>query len=377
MKKHAIALLTSQALQPGNNRIQLLPAGEFRSSDTRPSECANWVLTAALAAKLIEKAKLAKNDFLIDYEHQNLHTAVNGQPVPAAGWFSGANLVWQDDGLYVENVDWTPKAAAMIADKEYRYISPVFSYDKNTGEVTDIFSVAITNDPGLDCIKEITLAAMTKYAAGSTTPTENTMNENILKLLRQLLGLPDTATEAEILEALTQSVGQLPKDGEGQEAATASLSRLIALHQSSTATIATKNQEIVALKTAASAAALKSGQPDLTKYVPIEAVQTMQTDLAALTAKVNGGEVSTLIEETIKDGKLVPSMKAWAEGLGKQDVAALKSYIDNAAPIAALTKIQSGGGAPTGDHGLTVTELEAATISGLTAAEYAEAKKGL
>lgn len=375
MKKHAIALLTSQALQPGSNKIQLLPAGKFRSNDTRPVECADWVLTAALAHQIIENAKLAKNDFLIDYEHQNLHAATNGQPVIAAGWFKGTNLVWQDDGLYAESVDWTPKAAAMIADKEVRYISPVFSYDPITGEVTGILSVAITNDPGLDCIKEITLAAMTKYAAGSTPPTENIMDK-ILELLRKLLGLADTATEAEILEALTQSVGQLPKDGEGNDAATASLSRLITLHQSQSTSLTNKDQEIAALKTAASVAALKSGQPDLTKYVPIEAVQTMQTELAALTAKVNGGEVSTLIEEAIKDGKLPMSMKAWAEGVGKQDVAALKSYIDNAAPIAALTKLQTGGTGPTGEHGLTATELEAAKITGLTAAEYAEAKKG-
>ncbi|MEX9784624.1 phage protease [Providencia manganoxydans] len=375
MKKHAIALLTSQALQPGSNKIQLLPAGKFRSNDTRPVECASWVLTAELAANVIEKAKQRKTDFLIDYEHQSLHAATNGQRVIAAGWFKGANLVWQDDGLYAENVDWTPNAAAMIADKEVRYISPVFSYDPVTGDVTGILSVALTNDPGLDCIKEITLAAMTKYAAGSTTPMENTMDK-ILALLRKLLGLADTATEAEILEALTQSVGQLPKDGEGDDAATASLSRLITLHQSQTTSLAGKDQEIAALKTAASAAATKAGQPDLSKYVPIEAVTELQKDIAALTAKVNGGEVSTLIEEAIKEGKILPPMKAWAEGLGKQDVAALKSYIDNAAAIAALTKLQSGGTAPTGEHGLTAVELEAATISGLTAAEYAEAKKG-
>ncbi|MEQ5285545.1 MULTISPECIES: phage protease [Providencia] len=376
MKKHAIALLTKQVLQPGSNKIQLLPAGKFRSTDIRPEECESWVLTPELAQQLIGRAKLVKNDFLIDYEHQSLHTEKNGQPAPAAGWFKGANLVWQDDGLYVENVDWTPKAAAMIADKEYRYISTVFSYDKVSGAVTDIFSVTITNNPGLDGMNEITLAAMTKYAAGSTPPMENTMDK-ILALLRKLLGLADTATEAEILEALTQSVGQLPKDGEGDDAATASLSRLITLHQSQSTSLADKDQEIAALKTAASAAATKAGQPDLSKYVPIEAVTQLQKDIAALTAKVNGGEVSDLIEAAIKDGKILPPMKAWAEGLGKQDVAALKSFIDNAAPIAALTKLQSGGTAPTGEHGLTAVELEAATISGLTAAEYAEAKKGL
>ncbi|MBS7690114.1 hypothetical protein I0E98_04960 [Pseudomonas lalucatii] len=42
-------------------------------------------------------------------------------------------------------MDWTKSAASMIAGKEYRYLSPVFSYDKRTGKVLELHHVGLTN----------------------------------------------------------------------------------------------------------------------------------------------------------------------------------------------------------------------------------------
>ena len=103
--------------------IRLLPAGPFRSVDTRPAECAAWQLSAETAARLIATAAARTSDYVIDFEHQTLRSAENGQPAPAAGWFK--TLEFKPDGLYATDVRWTANAARMIAAGEYRYLSLV------------------------------------------------------------------------------------------------------------------------------------------------------------------------------------------------------------------------------------------------------------
>jgi phage I-like protein len=81
---------------------------------------------------------------VIDYEHQTLNAATNGQPAPAAAWFS--TLEWRDgDGLYATDVQWTERAAAMVAAGEYRFLSPVFCFD-NHGNVKALLHAALTNN---------------------------------------------------------------------------------------------------------------------------------------------------------------------------------------------------------------------------------------
>jgi phage I-like protein len=199
------------------------------------------------------------------------------------------------------------------------------------------------------------------------------MNEELLKLLRKLLGLADDATEADILAALQQAAGDMPKENEG-DAAAASLSKLLAMFTALSASVKGKDDKIAALTVAATAN--KGTTVDPTKYVPIAVVNDLTTQLAALTARVDGGDLDGLITEALSSGKLLPTMEEWARDMGKKDIAALRNYINAAAPIAALTTQQSGGKPPAGEtHGLTATELEVAALTGLTPAEYAAAKK--
>ncbi|MDR0633616.1 MAG: phage protease [Azoarcus sp.] len=149
----------------------LLPAGAFRAVDGRPYDIANWVLSERIAAQVIARAEARKSDILIDYEHQSLHAEWNGQPAPAAGWFR--ELAWRDGGLYATGIKWTDRAAQMIASREYRYISAVFSYLPSTGEVLEIISVAITNTPALDGLEALIAARRTN------STQENTMTDDV------------------------------------------------------------------------------------------------------------------------------------------------------------------------------------------------------
>jgi phage I-like protein len=95
-----------------------------------------------------------------------------------------------------------------------------------------------------------------------------------------------------------------------------------------------------------SIAALKAGRPIPAKYVPIEQVKSLQTQVATLTAANQEREVNELVTTALESGKLLPDMEKWARELGKKSVADLKAYLDSAAPIAALAGTQTRGRKP-------------------------------
>ena len=128
-------------------RIQLIPAGEFRANDGRPVDAPFWRLSPQRAAALVAELNARPVRLMVDYEHQTLFTAQNGQPNPASGWLSG--FEWVDGkGLYAE-VQWTAAAKERIAGGEYRYISPVFQYTP-AGDILSLLPPALTNTPALD-----------------------------------------------------------------------------------------------------------------------------------------------------------------------------------------------------------------------------------
>ncbi|MGU9776186.1 phage protease [Salmonella enterica] len=354
-------------IKADGKRVQLLPAGSFRSTDTRPADCAAWVMNDAAARRVMDALAKRRSRIVIDYEHQTYNTEQNGQPAPAAGWMDGSRMEWDPAvGLFALDVEWTERAAAMIAAGEYRYISPVFAYDQKTGEILYVFNAALTNNPGLDGLEAVSLSALRSLFEYDHT-TENPMNEELLKLLRQLLGLPDDASEADILAALQQIAGDMKKEGEGAATMSAILTGF--------KTLTTEN---AALKVSVAAALKNKGTPDPAQYVPISVVTDMQTQMAQLTQRLDGGELDSVITAALTAGQLLPSMESWARELGGKDLAALKAYVAAAAPIAALSGQQNGGEPPAGGaHGLTAVELKVATLTGFTAEEFAAAKKEL
>lgn len=164
----------STLLPQGSDKaaFRIIPAGRFKSVDGRPVG-GSWLLTAERGAEMVAAAAIRANDYVIDYEHQTLLTAENGKPAPAAGWFH--KLEWRADGLYIIDARWTAEARKMIDAHEYRFVSPVFIFDKNTFEVQELQNVAITNAPGLHGLTDL---ALLKSGA---QPAENDAIEAFLK----------------------------------------------------------------------------------------------------------------------------------------------------------------------------------------------------
>ncbi|EJU64520.1 TPA: hypothetical protein WGQ91_000294 [Neisseria meningitidis] len=332
MSKNAqktLLAVCSFEVQPKDGRIQLLPYGEFRAVDGRPTDVPAWYLTEENGHDVALLANSSRNQLVVDYEHQTLYKEKNGQPAPAAGWMRW--LEFTPKGMFAE-VEWTDKAAAAIAAKEYRYISAVFSYDTK-GYVSKIFHAALTNFPALDGMDEVLAAASAQILKPETE--QNPMKE----LLQQLFGLPD-AGEEELKAALSALVEAKPKD--------------VALSADVFAQLAEKDSRIAALTA-------QTAKPDLTKYAPISVVQELQSKVAALTS-----------------GKLLPAQKEWAEGVLKQPggLAFLTGFIENAQPVAALAGSQTGGKAP--DErvaALTAEEAAAAKMLGMSGEEFVKIKE--
>jgi phage I-like protein len=323
MKTRIAAL--ALAINTATNEIQLFPAGEFAGVDGRPQDVdgGKWIINAELATALVAQVDAANTPLVIDYEHQTLRTTENGQPAPASGWFS--KVEWREGvGLYAVGVEWTEKAAAMIAAGEYRFISPVFTYNKR-GEVCQLLHAALTNTPALDGMDAVMLAAASRLASLSTETETTIVDEEQLAMLlanlRWLLNLPETSTPEEVCAELKKIIDGV-SGSQGTAAASVGLSALLAQ----------KDEQI---------ASLSANAYDPAKHSPIEVVTDLQSRLAALSQTSSSAEVDTLVQAALSDGRLLPVQENWAKDYGKKDVAAFKTWLGSAPKIAALSHKQS------------------------------------
>lgn len=285
--------------------IQIFPAGRFDAPRGAMAGSGPWKIDGKIAARLLAQLSARSNPLVVDYEHQTLRAADNGQPAPAAGWLSPDAFEWREGhGLYALDPDWTAAAKRFIEQGEYRFLSPVFTYDRKTGEVLDLLHVALTNAPAIDGMAELGLQAAAKFDLLSTNPQEPAMEQ-----LLTLFGLKPDATEEDAIAALTQLQAENAKLKKDVEAA----------------------QQAVA--------AAKAETPE----TAVTAMRSMQAELAALREQVEGREIDELVTAALTAGKLVPAQEDWARNLGKSDMAALKGYIDTAQPIAALKGKQTDG----------------------------------
>lgn len=283
-------------VRPGESMIRLIPDGEFDAPRGSMAGRGPWRLTPEAAARVIAANRSRTADILIDFEHQALLAEHNGKPVPAAGWIDPRSLEYRPDGeepgLYGA-VKWVGDTAALIAADEYRYLSPVFPADRESGEPLDLLHVALTNFPAID---EPLYAALSARYPRTVQLQETSVNETLKKLLAAL-GLPEVTSEDDAVAGVVALKAKADQAG-------------------------TLQGEIAALKAAGPAI------PDPAKFAPVEIMQALQTEIAALSARINTGEVAQLVDGALADGRLLPAQKSWAESLGKTDLVALKAYID-------------------------------------------------
>ncbi|AUZ85856.1 phage protease [Methylophaga nitratireducenticrescens] len=328
----AIAVCSSAPLD--GNSLQLMPDGKFSAPrGSMLGLTGPWFIDDRIAAAAIARIRQYDNDIVIDYEHQTLKSAENGKPAPAAGWIKRDQIKWvAGKGLIATNVEWTAEAKAFIESGQYKYLSPVFAFNKSTGHVLDIRQVALTNDAAIDGMDEVLAAATAKFLPHHQQE-ENPMNPALLKLL----GLDKAATEDEVIAACKA----LQTDK------------------------VTLEQQLADKDTALAAAT--AATPETATAV----IKEQGEQIAALKARLDGNDVDTLIAAAKAEGKVTPAQEKWLEN---QPVDVVKSFVEAAAPIAALTQQQIDGKTNQFDKDgkavLTEQQVAVCTSMGISQEDY-------
>lgn len=280
--------------------VHLIPAGPFSGRDGRGP----YQLDGKSVLEIFAQWGA---DLSVDYEHQSLNTLDNGQPAPAAGWVKSLEL--RDDGIW-GRVEWTDRAAAMIAAREYRYLSPVFDYDRG-GVVFRLLNVGLTNNPNLY------LTALNRregFSSAHSTKGGNVDLKDIIERLRYMLNLPSLATPEEVvaeLDKLKALIGQ-PE--------TQAMRQALALPD--TAGVG----EIIR-----AAHGRVTGAPDPGQYIPRAEYDRVAHSLQQLQQQTADNDVEKAVREAMAAGKVAPASADWARSYCRRDPKGFAEFV-SAAP---------------------------------------------
>lgn len=316
--QHSNLTLALAAAGSPDGWIMLFPFGTSQGRDGRgPYHLKD--MAAVIAASTADSIDIA-----IDRDHQ-FDILPPGSEKPAAGWIK--QMQARADGIY-GLPEWTPRAQQQLTDGEYRYISPVFFFDRQ-GVVKKIIRASLVNDPNLE-MKAVA-------AADRLNQTQETepMDE-LLKKLAELLGLGDDATEASVLEAIAALKGVDTAVKEAVEApAEATADEVVEkLEEHINEEVEAKVEAELAARVQKALAAKGAGY-DPSKFVPLKALEDVQKELASVSARLNEQDVDKEVGEATAAGKILPTddQQKWAKAFAAKDMAGFKSWVKGAPTV--------------------------------------------
>lgn len=345
VSKHLVqvaAVATEVALQDGKapSRIKLLPMGRIEMRDGRgPYRLRDQAHADQVVAAT--RAFFGSADMPGDRDHQ-IAFAVKpgvGGTAPATAWVKTANLSAEADGIYANQVEWTPAAAAQLEAREYRYISPLFMARRaeDGGDVVSLKNFALVNIGAID---------LPAIAAGFSGEDE----DMTIALIAAALGLTAEATAAQCVE----SIQALQKPSTSTIAIAAGLAETAGV------------EEIAAAVTT-----LKSAKaPDMSGFVPMSVVTPMKDQLA----KLNRDRLEKQVDHLIAAGIVIPAKRdATLDWYVENEVAAAAFFKDMPPLVEPGTKLgdrQPGTKFTT----LTAEEVAACAVTGMSQEDFLKAK---
>lgn len=235
-----------------------------------------------------------------DYEHQSMSAAEKSGPVGASGWIE--KLEMRHDGEIWGNVKWTAQASDLISKREYRFISPVFDYNEKTGDIVQLVSFALTNNPNL-------------FLRAAASQQGATMPGFIEKIKKAAENTDEAAAYKACKAEMAACAAEHPEydeedEGGGEAPRTASPAPVAA-------------QDEMAAQSRA-AAATQAGAVNLADYVPMSMYK-------ALSDKANAAEqqkLDDILEQACIDGRIVGDgpRRAFAS-MAKADPEGFKSTV--------------------------------------------------
>lgn len=349
--------------------VELIPAGTFDVRDSRGP------FRNDDPEAVIEASRALAMDMPIDFEHQTEFAEKNGQPAPAAGWIKElavrAGAIWG-------RVEWTERARAMLAAKEYRFLSPVFNHTKSLS-VTRVLRAGLTNNPALF------LTAITKME-------ESDMDPKLARALA-LLGLKDKASEDDIATAISKltasetaiaSIRGALKLGETVSAEDVAKALAAALEADGAGDLKAIAKAAGLADTATAgeiatvvAKAVAAGKPDPGEFVPRSEFDKVSTALAKLQADDAEEKATAAVDGAITEGKITPAQRDWAVGYAKTDAKGFADYVENA-PV--IVKPGPGGGNPPARKAggpLDETEKAVCAMTGISEEDFKKSRDQL
>lgn len=324
-----VFILSDVDVRDAPTEIVVIPAGMVESTK------GNFIVNENSFKAINEYYLKRELDIVIDYEHQTL----NGGEAPAGGWIK--SLRWEDGIGVMANVEWTEKAKSYLANREYRYLSPVILVRKSDNLAIRLHSVALTNTPAI--------TGMTAIVNSDNLDDLERMGleMNLLQALIELLGLPADTTEENLIQAIKELKGEM----DGVLTANSDIKTLLGL--TSTATVEDVKGTIIALKN------------------PTDVVS--MSEFIALKQQVDSKGAEDAVELALSEGKLLPAQKQWAVEYALSNRKGFENFIEKAPKV-----VPMGGDNPppkkTVKTTLDETEMKVCKDLGITPEEYLKSK---
>lgn len=344
-EEHAKLGFAAQMPQDGENvpaEFQVFPAGTIQIEGAEP-----FTVDDSAMNSVIEQFRARGLDMVVDYEHQTEGDA----QAPAAGWIK--QLENRDkEGLWAK-VEWTQKAREYLANREYRYYSPVFLVSKGSRRLIELLRVALTNAPRLNWIKPI--VAKAPYPLEGPAPAERLGRgegggegeKNHISNFMQMEG-----PEMEFLKLIAKQLGL--GESSTQDAVLAEVKKL------------QQPPELIACKEVLEALELKHDTSRSEVIASIHALRqrpdgTVIKEVAALKARLAERDRDDLVAAAIKDCKITPAQREWAEKYALNDPEGFRLFIAKAPIVVPVDKVnvarEPGSQVVTDDTQLHINKL--------------------
>lgn len=288
------------ALEDGQevSEIEVIPTASFTLGDGR----GRFTMPdpqAFIDASMAYAASRTGGELLVDFDHGAERKGVDDKRTAAAGWITALRHD-AARGRIMATVRWTRAGREALADRAYRFISPVFAHDKQN-RVRGIVRAGLTNTPG---IGELAALAASTEGDGSM--------EELLKTLAAALGLEAEAGE----DAITAAAIEMIETGKAAEVVLAAAGIEGGLSPEAAEALAGK----------ITAAASAGGAPDPAKYVPKAAFDELTVKVASLEADRVERAALDLVAAAEAEGKITPANRDWAMSLAKSDPEAFEGW---------------------------------------------------
>lgn len=264
--------------------VELIPPGP----DVIGRDGRHWLFDQPQA---VVSNSLRGADLPLDWEHSTELKARQGDEAPAAAWIKQLEI---RDGALWGRLEWNDRGRASVMSREYKYLSPVFTYEKDTLRIVRLTSAGLTNSPNLPL------------------PALNREEETPVKFsvaLLAALALSGEATEEQVIAAINSLKGE----------------RDTALNRA-------------------------NNQPSLDKFVPRADFDAATARAANAEQKLAAGEkqrveaeIETLVGDALKAGKITPATAEYHKASCRQEggLERFKDFVKAAPVVADPTDLDS------------------------------------